>query len=57
MAYDVAKLLTLSQSELDALFTNSAPGNIPDGEADDIDNGWTDYYFGPMKEYLESLKE
>ena len=34
MAYDVAKLLTMSQSELDALFTNSAPGNIPDGEAD-----------------------
>ena len=34
MAYDVAKLLTMSQSELDALFTNSAAGNIPDGEAD-----------------------
>jgi hypothetical protein len=34
MAYDVAKLLTMSQSELDALFTNSASGNIPDGEAD-----------------------
>ena len=29
MAYDVAKLLTMSQSELDALFTNSAAGNIP----------------------------
>jgi hypothetical protein len=34
MAYDVAKLLSLSQSELDALFTKSAPGDIPDGEAD-----------------------
>ena len=34
MAYDVAKLLSLSQSELDALFTKSAAGDIPDGEAD-----------------------
>ena len=34
MPYDVAKLLTLSQAELDALFTNSPVGNIPDGEAD-----------------------
>jgi hypothetical protein len=34
MAYDVAKLLTLSQSELDALFTQSPVGNIPDGEAE-----------------------
>lgn len=34
MAYDVTKLLSLSQSELDALFTNSPVGNIPDGEAE-----------------------
>ena len=34
MAYDVAKLVTLSQAELDALFTKSPAGNIPDGEAD-----------------------
>ena len=34
MAYDIAKLLSLSQSELDTLFTNSPVGNIPDGEAD-----------------------
>ena len=34
MAYDIAKLLSLSQSELDALFTNSLVGEIPDGEAD-----------------------
>src|ERR671914_1814538 len=34
MAYDVEKLLTLSQAELDALFTKSPPGEIPDGEAD-----------------------
>jgi hypothetical protein len=34
MAYDVAKLLTMNQSELDTLFTNSPVGAIPDGEAD-----------------------
>jgi hypothetical protein len=34
MAYDVAKLLTMSQSELDALFTKSPVGDIPDGEAE-----------------------
>jgi hypothetical protein len=34
MAYDVAKLLTMSQSELDTLFTESSVGDIPDGEAE-----------------------
>ncbi len=34
MAYDVAKLLTMTQAELDTLFTNSLVGDIPDGEAD-----------------------
>jgi hypothetical protein len=34
MAYDVAKLLTMTQPELDALFSNSPVGDIPDGEAD-----------------------
>ena len=27
--------------------------NVPDEEAKDVDEGWDDYYFGPMKEYLE----
>jgi hypothetical protein len=34
MAYDVAKLLSMSQAELDALFTNSPAGNIPNGEGE-----------------------
>jgi hypothetical protein len=33
VTYDVKKLLTMSQPELDALFTAQAPGPIPDGEA------------------------
>ena len=34
MASDVDKLLTMSQKELDVLFTASAAGDIPDGEAE-----------------------
>lgn len=34
MAYDVAKLLRMSQAELDALFGASPAGNIPDGEGE-----------------------
>jgi hypothetical protein len=33
MAYDVQQLLRMSQADLDALFTSSPPGPIPDGEA------------------------
>ena len=28
--------------------------NIPDDEAKDIEQGWQDYYLGPIKELLES---
>jgi hypothetical protein len=34
MAYDVAKLLSMSQAELDALFSSSPAGNIPNGEGE-----------------------
>lgn len=34
MAYDVAQLLAMSQSDLDKLFTASEAGPIPDGQAD-----------------------
>lgn len=33
MAYDVPQLLKMSQAELDGLFTSSAAGEIPNGEA------------------------
>ena len=32
MAYTAMQLLSMSQKELDDLFTNSAPGDIPNGE-------------------------
>lgn len=28
--------------------------DLPDDEADDFDQGWDDYYLGPIKELLES---
>lgn len=34
MAHDVRQLLKMSQAQLDELFTNSAPGEIPNGEAE-----------------------
>jgi hypothetical protein len=34
MAYDVPQLLTMSQAQLDELFTSSPAGEVPDGEAD-----------------------
>jgi len=33
VAYTVAQLMSLSQSELDEIFTNSPVGDIPDGKA------------------------
>ena len=27
--------------------------NIPDNEAKDIEDGWKEYFLGPLKEYLE----
>ena len=33
MAYDVPQLLKMSQAQLDELFTNSAAGELPNGEA------------------------
>ena len=33
MTYEVSQLLTLSQAQLDELFTNSPAGDIPNGEA------------------------
>ncbi len=32
MAYDVPQLLSMSQAQLDQLFIDSVPGEIPDGE-------------------------
>jgi hypothetical protein len=34
MAYDVPQLLKMSQAQLDELFTDSAAGDIPNGEAE-----------------------
>ena len=28
--------------------------NVPDEEYEDIDQGWQDYYLGPLKKYLET---
>ena len=30
--------------------------NVPDEEVDDIDQGWDDYYLGPLKEMLDKKR-
>ncbi len=30
--------------------------NVPDADIDDIDAGWDDFYLGPLKNLLESVK-
>lgn len=31
--------------------------NIPDNEVKSIEQGWKDFYFGPMKDFLEKFKK
>jgi activator of HSP90 ATPase len=45
-------IITLTEKGKETLLELSQE-NIPDNEVKDIDSGWDDYYFGPMKEYLE----
>ncbi len=47
-------VVTFELSEKDGVTTvNLTHVNIPDGEFDDIEEGWRDYYMGPLKELLE----
>lgn len=47
-------VLTLTLTEKgDATTVNLDQTDVPDDEADDIKRGWSNYYFGPMKELLE----
>ena len=43
---------TLTQ-EKDAVKINLLHTDIPDNEAKDIEDGWKEYFLGPLKEYLE----
>lgn len=31
--------------------------DVPDDEVEDVDQGWDDYYLGPIKELLERIEE
>lgn len=31
--------------------------HVPDAEASNLRSGWRDYYFGPLKEYVEQLHQ
>lgn len=40
--------------EKDAVRINLFHTDVPDNEAKDIDEGWRQYYLGPLKKYLEN---
>ncbi|EKD86580.1 MAG: hypothetical protein ACD_37C00228G0002 [uncultured bacterium] len=42
--------LSSKENETRIDFTNT---DVPDAEFSDIEKGWDEYYFGPMKNYLE----
>lgn len=44
---------TLTQ-EKDKVRINLLHTHIPDNEAKDINEGWKEYYLGPLKKYLEN---
>lgn len=41
--------------ELDCTKLELIHENIPNSDAKNIDEGWKDYYLGPLKEYVEKL--
>lgn len=45
--------ITLSKTK-EGTHVDLSHAHIPDGEASGIDDGWDNYYFGPMKEYLQT---
>ncbi|MGP8217500.1 MAG: SRPBCC domain-containing protein [Bacteroidia bacterium] len=52
---DSTFILLFEQNGKDAVI-NMTHANIPDKHADDIKQGWIDYYWKPWKEYLASVK-
>lgn len=40
--------------EEDAVKINLLQTDVPDNEAKNIDDGWKEYYLGPLKKYLEN---
>ncbi len=49
-----SKVTFTLQTEKDAVRLELVHENIPDENANDIEEGWKDYYLGPLKDYLES---
>ncbi len=52
--WDEASIATFSLTEKGGITTiDFLHENVPDGEAKDLEEGWKDYYLGPLKDYLE----
>lgn len=52
--WDKASIATFSlSSKEDQTTIEFTHTDVPDSECKDIEQGWHDYYLGPLKEYLE----
>ena len=52
--WDKPSLVTfMLHLEKDGVTLTLVQTNVPDVDAKDIEEGWKDYYLGPLKEYLE----
>ena len=52
--WDKPSIVTFTLTrEKDAIKINLLHTDVPDNETQDIDQGWKEYYLGPLKEYLE----
>jgi uncharacterized protein YndB with AHSA1/START domain len=49
-----SKVTFALQKEKDVVRLELVHEDVPDENAHDIDEGWKDYYLGPLKDYLES---
>lgn len=54
--WEEPSIVTIHLEEIDKNKTSITlvQKHIPDEEEKSIDQGWDDYYFGPLKEYLEN---
>lgn len=52
--WDAPSILTFTlNSKGDTTEVHLMQENIPDSEFEDIEQGWKDYYMGPLKEFVE----
>jgi len=52
-----SKLIFTLKKDVDGTILELEQTNVPDEEFEDIDEGWDEYYLGPIKKMLEKKSE